>query len=226
MRPVDAARSCLLGHLIAVMIGCSSDPRSPAERAEPPPHRIRTVGAAEAERFLPTMLDIEHRVYEPARRTPPEDIRAAIRDPEAIVTVAEVDVDGDWRFAGFGIGHPLEQAKDEGTDSDPMRGKHNTLYSLSVTVAPEGPRSMVSSVSSPGLAGRCTSRPLRPRDASARACSITSAADAAEGGRSGSTQRPSFSIRIGTGSKRSRSRFATTAAAEASEISCSPDRPP
>ena len=107
------------------------------ERAEPAAHRIRTVGAAEAERFLPTMLDIEHRVYEPARRTPPEDIRHAIRDPEAIVTVAEVEVDGDWRFAGFGIGHPLEQAKDEGPDTDPMRGKNNTLYSLSVTVAPE-----------------------------------------------------------------------------------------
>ena len=120
----------------------------PARRPVPM-HRIRTVSSAEAERFLPTMLDIEYRVYEPARRTPPEDIRSAIRSPEAIVTVAEVAGSGpgaageggaaDWRFAGFAIGHPLEQAAvvEEGPDRDPMLGKNNTLYSLSLTVAPE-----------------------------------------------------------------------------------------
>lgn len=117
-------------------------------RRPAPQHRIRTVSSAEAERFLPTMLDIEYRVYEPARRTPPEDIRSAIRSPEAIVTVAEVaggggpnaGADGgDWRFAGFAIGHPLEEAAkvEEGPDRDPMLGKNNTLYSLSLTVAPE-----------------------------------------------------------------------------------------
>ncbi|HLU67268.1 MAG TPA: aldehyde dehydrogenase family protein [Kofleriaceae bacterium] len=112
----------------------------PPPREGPPPHRIRHVSAAEAERLLPIMLDIEHRVYEPARRTPPEDIRNAIRDPEAIVTIAEVGLDdGAWRFAGFAIGYPLEQAAqiEEGPDRDPMLGKHNTLYSLSLTVAPE-----------------------------------------------------------------------------------------
>jgi len=104
-----------------------------------PVYRIRTIGAAEAERFLPTMLDIEHRVYEPARRTPPEDIRRSLRDPEAIITVAEVQSGDEWRFAGFAIGWPLEQAAliEEGPDRDPMLGKHNTLYSLSLTVAPE-----------------------------------------------------------------------------------------
>jgi 4-aminobutyrate aminotransferase-like enzyme len=113
----------------------------PAPREEPPAHRIRHVGATEAEGFLPVMLDIELRVYEPARRTPPEDIRAALRDPEAIVTIAEVRGarPDDWRFAGFAIGYPLEQAAaiEEGPDRDPMLGRNNTLYSLSLTVAPE-----------------------------------------------------------------------------------------
>jgi len=136
-------------------------PEAPRVRKEVPPFRIRTVGAAEAEKFLPIMLDIEHRVYEPARRTPPEDIRHALRHPEAIVTIAEVqeahgviprdpvsrsggDRSGgeeglDWRFAGFAIGEPLEEAAsfEEGPDRDPMLGKNNTLYSLSLTVAPE-----------------------------------------------------------------------------------------
>ena len=116
------------------------DPVPPPRRPRATPeHRIRTVGAAEAERLLPTMLDIEHRVYEPARRTPPEDIRRAMRDPEAIITVAEVRAGDEWRFAGFAIGYPLEQAAviEEGPDRDPMLGKHNSLYSLSLTLAPE-----------------------------------------------------------------------------------------
>ena len=114
-------------------------PEPARPRKEMPPFRIRTVGAAEAEKFLPIMLDIEHRVYEPARRTPPEDIRHALRHPEAIVTIAEVQDGADWRFAGFAIGEPLEEAAgfEEGPDRDPMLGQANTLYSLSLTVAPE-----------------------------------------------------------------------------------------
>ena len=62
-------------------------------------------------------------------------------------------------------------------------------------------RSIERIVSSLGRATRCTSRPLRTgRAASSRACSITSAAETAVGGLSASAQRPSFSIRIGTGS--------------------------
>jgi len=114
-------------------------PEPARARKEMPPFRIRTVGAAEAEKFLPIMLDIEHRVYEPARRTPPDDIRHALRHPEAIVTIAEVQEGADWRFAGFAIGEPLEEAAsfEEGPDRDPMLGRQNTLYSLSLTVAPE-----------------------------------------------------------------------------------------
>src|SRR3954463_2007743 len=88
-------------------------------------------------------------------------------------------------------------------------------------------RSIDRIVSSLGRAMKCTSRPSRTgRAASARACSITSPAIIAVGGLSASAQRPSFSMRIGTGSYRARSRCATTDAAEASETSCSPERPP
>ncbi len=88
-------------------------------------------------------------------------------------------------------------------------------------------RSMERMVSALGRATRWTSRPSRNGLAeSSRACSMTSAADTAVGARSASAQRPSFSMRIGTGSYRVRSRFAKTAAADASDTSCSPERPP
>ena len=91
----------------------------------------------------------------------------------------------------------------------------------------ERERSIDRIVSSLGRATKCTSRPSRMgRAASSRACSITSPATITAGGLSASAQRPSFSIRIGTGSYRFRSRFANTEAADASETSCSPERPP
>jgi ribosomal protein S18 acetylase RimI-like enzyme len=90
--------------------------------------------------LLPAILDIEYQVYEPARRTPPAEIRAAIEDAEGALLVAESPSPGDGghsQLIGFAIGAPLEDCKDvEGPDDDPMLGKHNTLYSLSITVAP------------------------------------------------------------------------------------------
>ena len=62
-------------------------------------------------------------------------------------------------------------------------------------------RSIERIVSSLGRATKCTSRPSRiGRAASIRACSITSPAIIIAGGLSASAQRPSFSMRIGTGS--------------------------
>ncbi|HTR52108.1 MAG TPA: aldehyde dehydrogenase family protein [Kofleriaceae bacterium] len=87
---------------------------------------------------LPAILDIEYQVYEPARRTPPGEIRAAIEDPEGSLIVAEApSPNGGVTLVGFAIGGPLEASKDvEGCDDDPMLGKRNTMYSVSITVAP------------------------------------------------------------------------------------------
>jgi RHH-type transcriptional regulator, proline utilization regulon repressor / proline dehydrogenase / delta 1-pyrroline-5-carboxylate dehydrogenase len=112
--------------------------RVSAERRESPVHRIYNVGPEEAVARLPAILDIEYRVYEPARRTAPAEIKAALEDPEGIATLCEVFEDDTWRFVGFGIGTPLEHtAEVEGCDRDPMLGRENTLYSVSITVAPE-----------------------------------------------------------------------------------------
>ncbi len=115
----------------------SSQP-APATKAAPR-IRIRTAPPEEAVTLLAAILDIEYRVYEPARRTPSQDIRAGLADAEGVTSVAEVELDGEWQFVGFGIGQPLERAAaiEEGPDRDPMLGRHNTLYSLSITVSPE-----------------------------------------------------------------------------------------
>lgn len=98
---------------------------------------FRLVPHDEAMEHLPAILDIEYQVYEPARRTPPAELRAAIEDAEGSLLVAET-VDGDRRhLVAFAIAAPLEMSHDvEGPDDDPMLGKHNTMYSVSITVAP------------------------------------------------------------------------------------------
>jgi RHH-type transcriptional regulator, proline utilization regulon repressor / proline dehydrogenase / delta 1-pyrroline-5-carboxylate dehydrogenase len=110
-----------------------------AEPITPAGLRFRSVQPAEAATLLPAILDIEYQVYEPARRTPPAHIKAALEDPEASTIVAEMPHgDGDaWQLVAFAIGAPLEgSAETEGPDDDPMLGRHNTMYSLSITVAP------------------------------------------------------------------------------------------
>jgi acyl-CoA reductase-like NAD-dependent aldehyde dehydrogenase/4-aminobutyrate aminotransferase-like enzyme/GNAT superfamily N-acetyltransferase len=111
----------------------------PGTHGQPAPrYRVRLVGSEEAINHLGAILEIEQRVYEPARQTAPAHIREALENPEGIVIIAEVFEDGRWKFVGFAIGTPLECAADvEGPDRDPMLGRHNTLYSASITMAPE-----------------------------------------------------------------------------------------
>ncbi|HUJ58390.1 MAG TPA: aldehyde dehydrogenase family protein [Kofleriaceae bacterium] len=114
-------------------------PAPPAAPAPTHPEvRYRRVSHAEAMDHLPAILDIEYQVYEPARRTPPAEIRGAIEDPEGSLIVCEApSPSGGWTLVGFAIGDTLERSKDvEGCDDDPMLGKHNTMYSVSITVAP------------------------------------------------------------------------------------------
>jgi RHH-type proline utilization regulon transcriptional repressor/proline dehydrogenase/delta 1-pyrroline-5-carboxylate dehydrogenase len=115
----------------------------PAQKAaalpvDPATLRYRHVAPAEAMELLPPILDIEYQVYEPARRTPPAEIKAALAHAESSVIVAEAPGEGGaWTLVGFGIGAPLEESREvEGPDDDAMLGKHNTMYSASITVAP------------------------------------------------------------------------------------------
>ncbi|MDB4960026.1 MAG: Aldehyde Dehydrogenase [Myxococcales bacterium] len=104
-----------------------------------PDVEYRIVPHSEAMTHLPAILDIEYQVYEPARRTPPAEIRAAIEDAEGLLIVGEAPGPGGGakQLVAFAIGAPLEQSHDvEGPDDDPMLGKQNTMYSLSITVAP------------------------------------------------------------------------------------------
>jgi len=117
------------------------DQVAPAATSTAPPGELtyRLVPHLEAMTHLPAILDIEYQVYEPARRTPPAEIRAAIEDPEGSLMVCEAPgpAGGAKQLVAFAIGAPLEQSHDvEGPDDDPMLGKRNTMYSVSITVAP------------------------------------------------------------------------------------------
>ena len=106
--------------------------------ATPKPElRYRQIPYGETMEQLPAILDIEYQVYEPARRTPPAEIKAAIEDRAGSLIVCEAPSKNGHTLVGFAIGGPLEQNKDvEGCDDDPMLGKHNSMYSVSITVAP------------------------------------------------------------------------------------------
>ena len=131
-----------------------------AHEPSPVELRYRRIQHAEAMEQLPAILDIEYQVYEPARRTPPAEIRAAIEDPEGSLIVCEAPgPSSTWQLVGFAIGGPLEESKDvEGCDDDPMLGKRNTMYSVSITVAP--------SFQSTGIGRKLKEQQLR--DAAAR----------------------------------------------------------
>ncbi|HUH05050.1 MAG TPA: aldehyde dehydrogenase family protein, partial [Kofleriaceae bacterium] len=113
-------------------------PAAPASKPVRNDVVLSTVDTETALSMLPQILDIEYMVYEPARRTPPGQIREAIEAPDSVVTFAEVPDGDDWQLVGFAISAPLEICTgEEGPDRDPMLGRDNSLYSVSVTVADE-----------------------------------------------------------------------------------------
>ena len=101
-------------------------------------YRLRLLESADREVFLPTIVDLEARVYEPARRDPPEKLGQGFGEGgTAVVCEHGSDKDG-WTLVGSALACPLELVADvEGPDTDPNRGSGNTLYSLAITVHPE-----------------------------------------------------------------------------------------
>jgi acyl-CoA reductase-like NAD-dependent aldehyde dehydrogenase/4-aminobutyrate aminotransferase-like enzyme len=109
---------------------------APRTAQKPVELRVREVDAREGLTLLPAILEMEQQVYEPARQTPAAEIQAAIEDPEGISIAAEARSGDAWKLVGFALSTALERVADmEGPDRDPMLGRHNTLYSLSLTVA-------------------------------------------------------------------------------------------
>lgn len=100
--------------------------------------RIRRAEQSDVEQLLPQILALEAKVYEPARRDPPERLRLGFEDPDGIALLAErAREDGSWELVGYAIGAPLERITDvPGPDRDPARGRHDTMYSIALSVDP------------------------------------------------------------------------------------------
>jgi len=103
----------------------------------PPELRYRRVEPKERDEMLAKVLLMEERVYEPARRDPPERLALAFEDHDGVALVAEAKDGAEWVLVGSGLGAPLERVRDVvGPDRDPMMGRDNTLYSIALTVDP------------------------------------------------------------------------------------------
>jgi RHH-type transcriptional regulator, proline utilization regulon repressor / proline dehydrogenase / delta 1-pyrroline-5-carboxylate dehydrogenase len=120
-------------------------PRESVRRSSGLQVRIRTVRPDEAGAVLDQLIELEDRVYEPARRDPVSRLRLAFDDPDGVAVVCEVHEPGAlesdeaaWRVVGCALGAPIEHLQHlGGPDRDPMQGRHNTLYSIALTVDPD-----------------------------------------------------------------------------------------
>ncbi|MFW6023788.1 MAG: aminotransferase class III-fold pyridoxal phosphate-dependent enzyme, partial [Myxococcota bacterium] len=119
-------------------------PRDVVQHAPQVQVRIRHSEPDEAESVLVQIVELEERVYEPARRGSLAWLRLAFDDPDGVAVLAEVrdpeeaEADLGWRLVGCALGAPLEHLQYlGGPDIDPMQGRMNTLYSAAVTVDPD-----------------------------------------------------------------------------------------
>jgi len=98
---------------------------------------LRVAEPSEADALLPQILELEARVYEPARRDSEAHLRKAF-EADGVAVVAEVTEGDRARVVGSALGTALERCADvPGPASDPMLGRDNTLYALAVTVDPD-----------------------------------------------------------------------------------------
>ncbi len=103
---------------------------------------IRVPDPSEAEDVLDRMMDLEARVYEPARRDPRDKLGLALRDPDGVAVIAEHRTEpenGERPLLGAVLATPLLNVTGlRGCDDDPLRELDESIYALSTTVAPEG----------------------------------------------------------------------------------------
>jgi len=106
--------------------------------SRPATYRIRRLTIEDADDFMPWVMEVEAATYEPARRDSPEKLRRAFEHPAGLAMVAEVDTDDGPRPIGSALGVPLELCTNiDGPKQDLMLGRHNTLYSLAISVSSE-----------------------------------------------------------------------------------------
>ena len=100
--------------------------------------RFRVAAPEERDSVLDAFMEIEAKVYEPARRDSREWLGKSFDDAASIALVAEAEVDGEWRLVGATLGCPLELVSGpDGLDSDPMRPLANTMYAISTALDPD-----------------------------------------------------------------------------------------
>lgn len=97
---------------------------------------VRSASADEVDDLLPKLVDLEARIFEPARRDTPEKLRIAFDEADGIASVAEAEQDGVWKLVGFSLAMPLEMVEADGPDQDVFRSECNTLYAVSTTLDP------------------------------------------------------------------------------------------
>jgi len=103
-----------------------------------PAFRVRRIEPSEHDSVLAKVCELEARLFEAARRDTEQWLKRGFDDPDGVVVVVEVEEDEGWCFAGCAIGAPVERVTEaEGPDRDPMTGRYNTFYSISVTLDPE-----------------------------------------------------------------------------------------
>lgn len=102
---------------------------------------VRVASADEKDALIEAILELEAKVYEPARRDPAEVLaRAFDKDGVAIVAEQRFAAEGvaapERKLVGVALGAPLEQFSTlPGPDRDPMCGRNTTIYAMTTTVA-------------------------------------------------------------------------------------------
>lgn len=113
------------------------DVRPAASATKPHSITVREPTRDEIDAILPKILELEAKVYEPARRDPEHRLAAGFRDPDGVVVVAERPGTSGPEMVGYAIAIPLESVPEmHGPDRDPHRGRHDTAYSVALTVDP------------------------------------------------------------------------------------------
>jgi len=93
--------------------------------------------SAQRDTILQAIVDLEARVYEPARRDPIDRLQLAFDDPDGIVLIAEHHGDEGTTLVGYALAAPLEHFSSvPGVSEDPTHGHHLSLYSMAISVDP------------------------------------------------------------------------------------------